>query len=442
MDICLDTYNVMLQSGTGIATYARTLGSEIRKMGNHLHLLFGMPVPKGLPPSAAEIAVFNYRPNAVRFPQRLLRLASSLTAPQLFWGRIFAQNIGTPKLVDYRSLQDQLPAFDCIHNAPQLYTIARVRNALLGRPTRVKFAGKIDVMHWTFPVAAYAKGTANIYTIHDLVPLKTPFLTCDAKGHFYRMVKQIVERADRIATDSFHAKKDIMDILGVPADKIVVTHLAAQVPEKALSATNDEIANLIKETFGLDFGRYFLFVGAIEPKKNVARLLDAYLGAKVKLPLVLAGPLGWMTKKQLLPLHQAGNSEAARSVRRLGFVTSDQKFALMRGARALIFPSIYEGFGLPPLEAMALGCPVITSNVTSLPEICGNAAYYVNPFQVADIRKAIVAFANDPDLANDFGSRGKQQAQVFSMHRFRNRVQDLYGITPKQPDAYPASVAA
>ena len=272
-------------------------------------------------------------------------------------------------------------------------------------------------------------------TIHDLVPLRLPNTTLDNKRYFFQLIQHIVRRADHIVTVSEHSRRDIVSLFGVPEDRISNTYQAVTVPPRALARTNDEVADEIINLFGLDPGEYYLFVGALEPKKNVGRLIDAYAASGSRRPLIVAGGQGWQNKADLERIANPRFSNyrvtettisKVERVRRIPSLSADQLMTLMRGARALLFPSLFEGFGLPVLEAMTLGTPVMTSNVTSLPEVAGDAALLVDPYEVSDMAAAIRRLDNDADLLDDLSMRGRQQARLYSMENYVTRLARVY----------------
>jgi glycosyltransferase involved in cell wall biosynthesis len=169
----------------------------------------------------------------------------------------------------------------------------------------------------------------------------------------------------------------------------------------------------------------------LEPKKNVSRLIDAYFFSGVKLPLVLVTSGGWDNEAEVALIERWGEQERANPqirhrIYRLDYVSQPMLVTIIRGACALIFPSLYEGFGLPVLEAMLLGTPVVTSCLGSLLEVAGDAALLVNPYEVSDIARGIGKIVEDADLRTELSTRGRTQAAVFSVERYRERVAQLY----------------
>jgi glycosyltransferase involved in cell wall biosynthesis len=293
-------------------------------------------------------------------------------------------------------------------------------------------------MHWTYPIPIEMEGARNIYTIHDLIPLRLPYTTLDRKRRYLKMVKMIGRRADHIVTVSETSKADILEIMDVPEAKVTNTYQAVQAQGAAHAGPG--VLGDVASTFGLVETGYFLFFGAIEPKKNVRRLIEAFLAADVASPLLIVGKKAWKFEQELrlLPLAErqrrgaqsesaAGSQGKVQRILQLDHVPRSILINLIKGARALVFPSIYEGFGLPVLEAMQLGVPVITSNTSSLPEVAGDAALLVDPYDPADIAAAIRRVDAEAGLRNDLAARGRERAKLFSTEIYETRLCSLYG---------------
>jgi glycosyltransferase involved in cell wall biosynthesis len=237
-------------------------------------------------------------------------------------------------------------------------------------------------------------------------------------------------------TVSENSKRDIIELLGVDEKRITNTYQAVHFPNSYLERSQAAIAEQLAGSFGLEVDRYLLFFGALEPKKNVGRLIEAYLASGVDIPLVLVAAEGWHNQSETRLLDELRDNEPQqnrpnrvplrRAVRRFRYVSLSTLVSLVRGARAVVFPSLYEGFGLPVLEAMALGTPVVTSRESSLPEVAGEAALLVDPYDVDDIARGIWTIANDADLRTELSRRGKLQAEKYSVERYRERVAALY----------------
>jgi len=274
------------------------------------------------------------------------------------------------------------------------------------------------------------KFSRNVYTIHDLVPLRLPFTTLDNKRKMFGLLKKVSAEADHIITVSEACRRDIIELLGVEPERITNTYQTVTFPQEYLDRPEATVANYLDGSFGLGMNGYLLFFGALEPKKNVGRLIEAYLSSGVEIPLILVLSPGWDNESQLQRLeeHEArfGAHNNRATIRRFDFVNLSTLVTLIRGARAVVFPSLYEGFGLPVLEAMLLGTPVVTSATGGLPEITGDAALLVDPYDVEDISRAIKTIANDRDLRCELSRRGVAQSAKFSPERYQERVRGVY----------------
>ncbi len=286
-----------------------------------------------------------------------------------------------------------------------------------------------DILHCTYQLPLRAKRVCIFYTIHDLVPLRLPYTTLDNKQLTYRLLRKIAAEADHIVTVSENSKRDIVQLLAVEEERVTNTYEAVEFPRELVERPTDLVAEELRGSHGLGMQGYLLFYGALEPKKNVRRLIDAYMLSGVDLPLVIAGGGGWGNRaeaKMLEELRAEGRAQGTRRVHHVEYVSSSMLVTLIRGARAVLFPSLYEGFGLPVLEAMLLGTPVVTSRVSSMPEIAGDAALYVNPYEIDDIAMAIRSITADESLRTELSRRGRAQAELFSVARYRERVGALY----------------
>jgi alpha-1,3-rhamnosyl/mannosyltransferase len=227
-------------------------------------------------------------------------------------------------------------------------------------------------------------------------------------------LRPAVRRAEALVAISESTKRDLVAKYPFASAKARVVPLAA-----GESFTPDDTGRRAFDTTspGRDLGgRYVLALGTLEPRKNLPRLIEAFVGLPDALlaeyELVLAGDVGWDTGETL-----ATAAEHAEHVRRIGKVADEDLPALYRGAELFCYPSLYEGFGLPVLEAMQSGTPVITSNVSSMPEVAGDAACYVDPLDVTDLRRAMRELLTDRGRREDLARRGPEQAANFSWMR-------------------------
>jgi glycosyltransferase involved in cell wall biosynthesis len=278
----------------------------------------------------------------------------------------------------------------------------------------------VDVWHATYPLPLSVRGARKITTVHDLIPLKLPWATLDDKRFFYRTVRHALARSALVVADSESAKNDIVDTFRVAPERVEVLYGAVGPPSAALP--EEEVARLLR-LYGLRPYRYLLFVGAIQPRKNLGRLCQALAYLECKVPLVVVGAKGWLWEEEL---RYARRLRARKRVRLLDHVPTAHLRALYSGALAFTFPSLYEGFGLPPLEAMAHGCPVLCANTSSLPEVCGDAALYADPYRVGDLAEKIDALLRDESLRRELVQKGKERVQRFSLASYRRRLVEVY----------------
>ncbi len=430
--LLFDQSDLAYRMGTGIATYARNLAAAAKRNGFATEALLSTDVAIDLRnPVLAEVSLFDGRRPARRpwVEPLTTGLGGALRAPFGYRPRLLPRS-GTVLLP-----AGSVPPFDRTYVSRRLFNVARAHFYVHGRFAAVRMPQAPALFHATFPLPIRVQGCPNIVTVHDLVPLRLPYMTLDNKRYIFRLLKALLAQADHVVTVSEYSRRDIMSLFGVPEHRITNTYQAVSLSPRALALDEAAVAEQVSNLFGLDPGEYYLFVGALEPKKNVTRLIDAYAAAGSKRTLVIAGGDGWQNEGDLNRINDsrfgyyriADNTVSAdRRVRRIAYLPAEQLVLLLRGARALLFPSVFEGFGLPVLEAMTVGTPVMTSDSTSLPEVAGDAALLVDPADTAAIARAIRQLDNDPDLLADLSRRGKLQAQRFSMDRYAARMQALY----------------
>jgi glycosyltransferase involved in cell wall biosynthesis len=310
-------------------------------------------------------------------------------------------------------------------NVQHLYKSSDIAFRATGAFARVRLPS-IELAHWTYPLPVRMQGARNVYTLHDLVPLRLPYTTADVKRAYYQLCKRIARDADHILTVSECSRRDIVEILGVDENRVTNLYQSSD-SERFLGDVDEaEISRYVEGLLGVGLRDYFLFFGAIEPKKNLARLLEAYLGSGSNTRLVIVGAPGWGGDQDVKLLKSMTSLDTRNRIHWLGYLPRDMLARLIAGARATLFPSLYEGFGLPVLESIALGTPVVTSNVSSLPEVAGDAALYVNPYDVSSISAAIRTIDADADLRSDLSIKGLNQAEKFSARAYQARLDAFY----------------
>lgn len=412
INILIDGYNLLLKDGTGIKTYASTLAKSLRLLGANIYLLSDSPNPPSRDPILSEVLLFDDKDEKTKSNFLLRFVRSLLYSKARFLER---QNVVVDKELDY--VAGNLNSQDC-------YSIARAKKRILGLTYKIVPSKKIHVWHATYPIPISIKGAKKITTIHDLIPLKLPYTTLDDKKLYFRVVRDSLKESAMIIVPSENTKKDILNIFDFDPLKIFVTYESVDI--RFIPSNPELISPSLNKRFRLTFKKYILFVGAIEPKKNIGRLIDAYSLIDTDMPLVIVGKKAWLWEKEIGKLEAIFGKSFPKRVRLLEHVSKDELSYLYAGAYCLVFPSLYEGFGLPALEAMTAGCPVITSNISSLPEVCGNAALYVDPYDVNDIRNKIEQLIAKPDLREELSALGKKRAEIFSMDKYSKRVYESY----------------
>ncbi|MBD0372846.1 MAG: glycosyltransferase family 4 protein [Pyrinomonadaceae bacterium] len=270
----------------------------------------------------------------------------------------------------------------------------------------------VDLLHVQYTAPPFVPCPV-VTTIHDLSFEHLPETFKRRSWMQLRLtVRRTVRRAAHIITSSEFSRRDIIDTYRIAPERVTVTHAAAA-PMFAPSV-NAEIER-VRARYKIE-GDYILAVGSIQPRKNLARLLEAYSGllrarGQAKLPrLVLVGKRAWLYEETLRSVNLLG---LASNVVFTGYVPEQDLPPLYSGALCFVYPSYFEGFGLPPLEAMRCGAPVITGNRTSLPEVVGDAGLMVDPFDTQAIAKAIARVVDDAALRQDLRELGMKRATLF-----------------------------
>lgn len=430
LTIGIDGYNLAMPRGTGIATYGLNLVRTIQSGGHDAVGVFGLDT--GRDASLRETLFFDrvgqQQTGRMVFGGRWHRRLNMAWATVNWQLRPKADPVPLTDRVDKDAFADRLPDFRRLVSVRGLFPIAQRHFGVTGRFLPIRMDNPPDIMHWTYPVPIRMEGTHNIYTIHDLVPLRLPYTTLTDKLHFSRLLRRCVEQADHICTVSDYSRDDIADQCGISPDIITNTYQNNILPSEIEGESFEASAKQVSGIFNLKPRGYFLFFGALEPKKNVGRLLEAYLGLGLKTPLVLVGARAWLSEGELALLP----ADDPRIIR-LDYLGRSTLLRLIRAARAVLFPSIFEGFGLPVLEAMQLGTPVLTSDRSSLPEVAGNAAILVDPYSIASIAEGIARLDSDNALRDHLVRAGPIRAAHFSQQAYLGRLESMYQAVLAKP---------
>ncbi|MEO6213273.1 MAG: glycosyltransferase family 1 protein [Vicinamibacterales bacterium] len=285
---------------------------------------------------------------------------------------------------------------------------------------------RVDLFHAPHYVLPPLTPCKSIVTIHDCIHLRFPQYLPNRFAYAYARSSLWVatHRATRVLTVSEASKRDILRYFRVPESKIDVIYNA--IDERLEEAPGAEGMRLVQERYQLN-DPFILYAGNIKPHKNLERLIEAFHTLRtngfenVKLLIIGDEISKYASLRRAVHRHKLH-----KHVRFFGFVPDKTLAALYRLASVFVFPSLYEGFGLPPLEAMASGTPVITSNVSSLPEVVGDAALLIDPYDSNDIASAIRRVLTEPALAADLRRRGLARVKEFSWERSVARVREIY----------------
>jgi glycosyltransferase involved in cell wall biosynthesis len=286
---------------------------------------------------------------------------------------------------------------------------------------------RIELFHTPHYVLPPLTPCRSVVTIHDCIHLRFPQYLPNRLGYVYARSSMwlATHRSNRVLTVSEASKRDILEYFSIPESKIDVIYNG--IDERFWSPPDQEDIDRIRERYQLD-GRFVLYAGNIKPHKNLERLIDAFYMLRnsqgfddVKLLIIGDEISKYATLRRAVHRHKLH-----KHVRFFGFVSNQTLAVLYRLAAVFVFPSLYEGFGLPPLEAMASGTPVITSNVSSLPEVVGDAAFLIDPYQAEAIASAMERVLNDAGLRDDLRARGLRRAREFSWDTTARRVRAIY----------------
>ncbi|MBL7237564.1 glycosyltransferase family 4 protein [Novacetimonas hansenii] len=371
--VWLDSRNIGINGGTGVARYTQDLATCLGDLGISTAFVQGA-TPDGKSLSGGKLDAL----------QRLLRA----TLP---W-----RHVGEVHDVPY---------------CPDLYRTAHVRFKTFGRLTSFDTAMSPALMHWTYPLPMVMQGCRNIVTIHDLVPILNPNLTGIDPTHFARLLRELLPRMDAIVTVSETVRQQLIEILNISPSRITNLYQMVDIDREAVMKSERIIPS-----------DSIIHIGRVETRKNIERLIAGYARSRSHRPLVLVGPDGDDRPDMSLP-------EGPGQIIRIPWI---ERFSLLRGlaeAHMLVFPSLGEGFGLPIIEAMALGTPVITSCGGATGEIADNAAYLVDPFDVKAIGDAIAVLDSmdkHAGLCGDLVQRGYVRAEFFSRMAYGTRLKAFY----------------
>ncbi|MDD1720249.1 MAG: glycosyltransferase family 4 protein [Methanoregulaceae archaeon] len=291
-------------------------------------------------------------------------------------------------------------------------------------PYMIRKIGKekgIDLLHNPYQVPTYFRpALPYIITVHDLTPWLFPVEHPAGVPAFFRLLMpRTLRYADGIIADSRSTKADLVRILGVPEEKIRVIHLGVDTHFRPVDDPG------VRERYGLE-GPFILTVGTLEPRKNLVGLLRAFRILRdggIGHRLVVTGGLGWRYKEIFSTIREL---HLEKDVILTGYIPGSDLPGVYSAAEVMVYPSLYEGFGFPPLEAMACGCPVVTSNVSSLPEIAGDVAVMVDPRDAGAIAAEIRRLLDDESIRRYISRKGIERAAGFTWEKCVKETMGVY----------------
>lgn len=337
----------------------------------------------------------------------------------LFYANRFERRVGAgalPLVGNFRGLVRKL--------VPNSYGISRwMQQRLFDRGNR---ANRFDLYHEP-NFLAYEFDGPSVITVHDLSWIRYPHThPAERVNAMEKYFEPGLRRASLVLTDSEFVKRELIDVFGVEPARIVPVALGLDPIFKPMNAQQ---THAVLTTNQLDYGSYFLSVGTMEPRKNIETTVAAYgrlpEAVRKRHPLVVVGLRGWRTTSMenlLAPLVASGQ------VRTLGYLERSDLAAVTAGALAMVYPSLYEGFGLPPLEAMGCAVPAITSNVSSLPEVVGDTGLMVDPLDTDALARAMELLASDPMLRAALASKAQTRAAQFTWSRCASETAAAYRL--------------
>lgn len=281
------------------------------------------------------------------------------------------------------------------------------------------FVGRADVFHALRGFLPRCRRVKTVWTLYDLAFKVNPeWFTPETSAGLEKVTRRNLDRADHVITISEHTRDDLVRFYDFPAERI--TPILLGVPRHALEPDDeDEILSAHPDAPM----PYFLFVGTLEPRKNVVRLVEAFSRLDTPHALVLVGAQGWLSE----PVFAAIAASPRRDkILWRNYCSAAELERLYRHAEVFVYPSLYEGFGLPVLEAMAHGCPVITARTSSLPEVGGDAVVYVDPEDTADLADEMKTLATNESIRQSLAEKGKARAAQFSWQETAQKTRATY----------------
>lgn len=339
---------------------------------------------------------------------------------------IFGAGVEKTKIQNFKkyldSLELQYEVRICKYMSQKVY---KLMTAVVPLPFSCFFRQDADVtffLNYVIPPGVRGK---RITMIHDMTYKVFPETqTLRSRIWLFLSMKRTLRRADAVVTASMFSKSEIIKYTGFDAEKITTISCGV---DRNLFTDQYSVAEIekVKQKYRIE-GDYYLYVGTLEPRKNIKRLLQAYsilVNYENSIPqLVIVGKAGWLFSDIFSTVEQLDISD---KVIFTGYINEKEIPIMMNGAKIFLYPSLYEGFGMPPLEAMACGTAVITSNVASLPEVVGDCAVLVDPYNIEEIANSILNLDTDEEKREQLAYNGFQRSKMFSWNNVSENIGQL-----------------
>ena len=300
---------------------------------------------------------------------------------------------------------------------PKFWTQIRISWEMITHPVDILFIAASALPLW--------HPAKSVATVHDVAwKLYPQAFPRSMRNYLEWSTRFAIRSARKVITVSEATKKDLNKFYGVSPDKVEVTHLGL---DGSFRPMKYEEVQPVLDKYDLVYQKYVLYVGTIQPRKNIIRLVEAFQKIKkenhVEEKLVIAGGRGWLWEPIVKKIKMVGLDG---STRYLDYVAKEDLPALIAGAKLLTLPALYEGFGLPPLEAMASGVPVVVSNVSSMPEVVGDAGILIDPNSTESIAEGLLEVLMDPNLRNQMIAKGLIRAKQFSWENTARKTLEIF----------------
>ncbi|HYE22248.1 MAG TPA: glycosyltransferase family 1 protein [Verrucomicrobiae bacterium] len=298
---------------------------------------------------------------------------------------------------------------------PKFWTQTRLTMELLLHP--------VDVFFMPIQALPFVHPRNSVITVHDVAYEMFPEAFAPFALFYLKLTTRWgVWRAKKIISVSDSTKNDLVKIYGLNPEKITTAHLGLDDGFKPQSYGDSQ---KVLDNYGLSYKKYILYIGTLQPRKNIVRLIDAYLelrkNNRIEEKLVIAGGKGWLWE----PIVKKIQENQDNGVVYLEYVPYNHLNALYSGATVVTLPALYEGFGLPPLEAMACGTPVVVSNISSLPEVVGDSGVLVDPQSVDSIADGLLKVLMDKNLQSQMSQKGLERSKQFTWEHTANKVLEV-----------------